>query len=301
MFKLKIGLILLFFIANVPTGLFSQSSKTDKSADKYFGSRYSNEEVWAAVGSFENDQIKGSFYSGHVAFRQSHKPNGKMLGIEGGYLNYSFTNLDPAIQEGSGKGNGGSLGFTFQTIRSNSHKLSKVDFTLGGMTENSINNFYYQGKKYIQSQTHWLGYIGLQLDVNKNKNYFNRWVLGTRYEYPFSSKGTATINGFQDENFTSLNKKNFKAWIEPTIFSFGAVPSSGWAVTVAAHFGYDHLSQGVTDLYGIGGILSLYNQYSEVIRIGGVQQFNSKQSSNPQLNLYLAVDVLNIVKPIFSY
>lgn len=145
--------------------------------------------------------------------------------------------------------------------------------------------------KFNQIQNDWIHYIEGVTETNIRQNGFNRFIFGARYEIPISSLAQASVNG-EEIKIPPSNRRNFKAWVELGLFSF--VVNNSWSITPSFRSEYIHVTQNQLNLIQPGVGISIFNLYSEVIRINYSQEFNPIKNTQSLHRIRLTIDFINL-------
>lgn len=263
---------------------------------QYNFSKQSYAEAWAFAGKFESEIIKGSYIGGVASLTQapSIKKNTTLYGLKIEGVKYSYEGKDK-VWVGKGEGNFGSIGLTMERRNLSKNRTSIFRLSSGG----KVLNVKESDHMFHKSSQHTLLYGEIWWMLFRNQQSFNRLDFGMRYEHQLMASGEIWQYGTNKYFDPEENDRgNFSMFTEISLLTFPI--DANWGVVFSIRGEYKHENHGKRDLYSPIGVLSLYNEYSDVLRLSvGREIFPQRSEFKDHINV--AVDVFNTARGMINF
>lgn len=283
--------------------LFGSVQAQNKSPRKFFG-RNTFGEAWLFIGNRADNTVDINFYGITGAVRQtSDKEIKKLFGMEGSASKYQFKGIDSLKFNGSGEGKDFSLGPTWERWKSTSNRLNTTRFSAGSKfstrksnERKSVNNNVV-GENNVEQDTRL--YTRLRLDLQQDQMHFSRITFDAWYELQVQGKGEKLVDGVKS-SYKPEDRSNFGLGLEVGVLSFADVIGKNTAITFSLGAGFNKLVHSESSNGEIKSVVSLYNYWSDILRITYSVGFNLKTSDGSSIKTVTgALDVLNLFKGFF--
>ncbi|WKZ24499.1 MAG: hypothetical protein QY321_02685 [Patescibacteria group bacterium] len=265
---------------------------------QYNFSKKSYAEAWAFAGKFESEIIKGSYIGGVASLTQapSIKKNTTLYGLKIEGVKYSYEGKDK-VWVGKGQGNFGSIGLTMERRNLSKNRTSIFRLSSGGKVLN-IKEVSDHDMSHKSSQ-HTLLYGEMWWMTFHNRQAFNRLDFGLRYEHQLMASGDIWQNGKTQQFDADKNDRgSFSMFSEVSLLTFPI--DVNWGIVFSIRGEYKHENFNKRDLYSPMGVISVYNNYSDILRLSIGREF-FPQKSEYKDNVNISVDVFNVVRGMGNF